>query len=157
MSEDSFGGKIKKFKGLMQSAVDAKAQQLADFGADKGRELASAGYPRLAGAAEDAGAGLAALGSTVTSEALDSVPESAADVAMSVGPGRIGKAVRKALPEGLRKRVEEFAKQKGVDPEAAVRQVEAQKGVTQDWVDAGAKEIEKKKAIQALGAKVLRP
>ena len=68
-------------------------QEVADYGFQKGQELESKGYPRLGAAAANAGAGAAALGSTVAKEGMDYIPESGADAAMiAMGPaGRLAK------------------------------------------------------------------
>jgi hypothetical protein len=80
--------KLKRFKARTQAAVDSKMQEIAN-------RANEAGYPNL-------GAGVAAAGSTLAGEALDYVPESPADAAMSAaGPlGRklkgLGRVVQKA-------------------------------------------------------------
>lgn len=80
--------KLKRFKAGTQAAVDAKMQEIANAALEKG-------YPNL-------GAGVAAAGSTLAGEALDYIPESPADAAMSAaGPlGRklkgVGRMVQKA-------------------------------------------------------------
>lgn len=91
--KESLGQKAKRYKGALQSAVDKKMQEVANYGFQKGQELEAAGYPKLGSAAANAGAGAAALGSTVAGEALDYVPESGADLAMSaLGPaGKLAK------------------------------------------------------------------
>jgi hypothetical protein len=91
--EEGVFKKAKRFKGALQSAVDRKMQEVADYGFQKGQELESKGYPRLGAAAANAGAGAAALGSTVAKEGMDYIPESGADAAMiAMGPaGRLAK------------------------------------------------------------------
>jgi hypothetical protein len=92
--KEGLGAKVKKYKGALQAAVDRKAQEIADYGFQKGQELEAQGYPRLGAAAANTGAGVAALGSTAAGEALDYVPESGADAAMLV-MGPAGKLAKK--------------------------------------------------------------
>ena len=91
--EEGVFKKAKRFKGALQSAVDRKMQEGADYGFQKGQELESKGYPRLGAAAANAGAGVAAVGSTVAKEGMDYIPESGADAAMiAMGPaGKLAK------------------------------------------------------------------
>jgi hypothetical protein len=72
--------KVKKLKGSFQKLVDDKMQEVANKGAEMG-------YP-------NAGAGLAAAGSTVTEAINLAIPESTAEAALAVVP--VGKLVKGA-------------------------------------------------------------
>ena len=94
--------KLKRFKARTQAAVDSKMQEIAN-------RANEAGYTNL-------GAGVAAAGSTLAGEALDYVPESPADAAMSAaGPlGRKLKGMGRIIPDSMSKQLEALAKEKGI-------------------------------------------